>query len=220
MLVFLLAAMLGEAASSGTSQTSDQEKYERIEPSAKQLVKLQALTPEGVAAQAEIRDDDLETVATISTFKAYKSNGAFTDRVRSDNFLRAFIDKRSGAVRFQVYQSVSYNFVYRNFTGVTYAAAGGPQAAPVTIIDHEIIACTGSGDTGCSYMDTIGFDVSEAQLRWVAGQYLAGNSPLWRFKFRSQAGIDWEDRIMPAEVGGLLQAVQSYAETHHLAKAS
>jgi hypothetical protein len=209
----ILAAMLSGAAAAAAPQSADDLRYEKIEPSPKQMAKLQALTPEGVAAGVEIHDDDLETVATITTVKAYQSNGAFTDRVRSDNFLRAFVDKRTGEVRYQLYQSVSYNYVYRNFTGVNYASSDGPRTAPVTVIDHEVVACMGGADH-CSYKDTIGFDVSEAQLRWVAGQYVAGNSPFWRFKFRSQAGMDWEDRIAPAEAAGVLEAVRRYLAKH------
>jgi hypothetical protein len=209
----ILAAMLSGAAAGGAPQSADDLRYERIEPSPKQMAKLQALTPEGVAAGADILDDDLETIATITTVSAYQSNGGFTDRVRSDNFLRAFVDKRTGTVRYQLYQTVSYNYVYRNFTGVNYAAPNGPQTASVDVIDHAVIGCAGGPDR-CSYKDTLGFDVTEDQLRWVAGQYVAGNSPFWRFKFRSQAGMDWEDRIAPAEAAGVLEAVRRYLIKH------
>lgn len=192
---------------------SDMDRYAKIEPSPKQLEKLQALTPQGVADKIETLDDDLETTATLTTANAYQSNGKFTDRVRSDNFLRAFIDKRSGTTRYQLYQSITYNYIYRNFSGASFATAEGPSNIAITVISHEVLGCFGGPDK-CSYKDTLGFDISEDQLRWVAGQYVAGASPFWRFKFRSQAGMDWEDRMMPAEAAGLLEAVSRYRARH------
>lgn len=204
-----LAVVAGNGVVSGQAQTPSKE--EEILPAAKEIEKLQALTPAGVQQTVVTRDDDLETVATLSTEKAYRNSGRFTDRVRSDNFLRAFIDKRTGATRFQVYQEISYNFVYREFTTVNFATPDGPVSAKVDEIAHEIPACFAGG---CSYKDSLGFIVDEAVLREIAAQYVTGNSPFWRFRFRGRAGIDWNDRMMPAEVAGLLAAVDAYRAAH------
>jgi hypothetical protein len=60
----------------------------------------------------------------------------------------------------------------------------------------------------------LGFEVDEPTLRSIASQYVAGRSPYWRFRFRGRAGIDWNDRMMPAEVAGLLGAVDAYRRSH------
>jgi hypothetical protein len=193
------------------SAVSAQTKDERIEPSAKEMVKIQALTPDHFAKSATTEDDDLEPVVTITTLKGYRSNGRFTDPVRSDNFLRAFISKRTGEVRYQLYQTVSYNFKWRYFTSVNFATPSGPQSAKLDVIEREVVSCMGGI---CSYRETIGFDLSEDRLKEIAATYLPQNAPLWRFRFKADNGIDWEDRMSPAEAAGLLAAVRDYRSRH------
>ena len=185
--------------------TYAQSREERIEPSAKQMAKLQQLTPSGVAATVFTKDDDLETVAILDTSKAYSSNGAFTDRVRSDNFVRALINKSTGAIVYQVYQTIRYNGDRRDFSSATYSTPAGPVQVPVQTISSRLMACFGGL---CSYEDSVGFIVPEAVLREVAASYRPNASTPWRFRFQSQSAFDWEDRLMPAEIAGLLQAAE------------
>lgn len=183
-----------------------QSREEFIEPSAKQMAKLQQLTPASVAALVQVKDDDLEAVAVLDTSKAYLSNGAFTDRVRSDNFLRALVNKSSGTIVYQVYQNVRYNHEPRQFTSANIATPAGPLAVPVQSISFKVLACFG---TLCTYEENVGFIVPETTLREIAATYRAGASAPWRYRLKSPK-LDWEDRIMPAEVAGLLQAVDTY----------
>lgn len=186
-------------------------KEQRIEPSPKVAAKLQALTPQSVADAAVVRDDDLEPVAVITTVEAFSSRGAFTDPVRADNFLRAFLNKMTGAVKYQLYQSITYNGDFRDFVGVNYATADGPISATLTTINHQIVTCYASL---CTRQDVVAFEVPELVLSEVASQYAPGNSPYWRFRFKAQNGIDWEDRLMPAEAAGILMAVEQYRARH------
>ena len=48
------------------------------------------------------------------------------------------------------------------------------------------------------------------QMEAIAATYAQGNSPLWRFKFKAQNGLDLEDRMAPVEVAGMLLAVDKY----------
>lgn len=199
-LALLTSAVLATAAHAQT-------KEERIEPSRGQMAKLQALTPEQVATQVTINDDDLEPIATLTTERVYRSNGGFTDPVRSDNFLRAFIDKRTGTVRYQFYQSVTCNFIRRNFTTANYATPSGPIGVPLVSIANEVVVCPAGG---CTYREVVGFDMSPELLVSIAASYAPGASPLWRVRFKAQNGVDWEDRMAPAEAAGLLLAVKAY----------
>ncbi|WP_147121214.1 hypothetical protein [Flavisphingopyxis soli] len=180
---------------------------EVIEPSAKQMQQLQALTPEGARHALTISDDELETVVNITSEKVWKSRGKFTDKVRSDNFLRAFIDKSSGAVRYQLYQEITYSGEWRRITTVNYATPNGPVSAPVVSIAKDVITC----DYGlCVYREAVGFDIPAKQLEAIAASYAPGQSRLWRFRFKGQSGLDWEDRLAPAEAAGVLLAVRAY----------
>lgn len=61
----------------------------------------------------------------------------------------------------------------------------------------------------CSYRDDLVFDLSEELLREIATQYTPDASRLWRVRFQAQTGLNWEDRISPAEAAGLLLAVEA-----------
>jgi hypothetical protein len=177
---------------------------EVIEPSPKQLAQLRALTPESVEGQVSIKTDSLEPLITVTSDKVWKSNGKFTDKVRSDNFLRAFIDKRTGEVRYQLYQEVTYTGEWRRFASVHYETSSGPASAQIAPISQEVIGCSFGL---CAYREAIGFDVPRQVLEEVAGRYSTRDPAFWRFRFKGQNGLDWEDRIAPAEVAGLLRAV-------------
>jgi hypothetical protein len=187
--------------------------YERVEPSSKSLAQMQTLTPADVAKGVVIDDDDFATRAELATSNAYRNNGRFADPVRADNFMRAWIDKKTGSVMYQLYQTVTYGYDWRNFTYVNYASPTGPQTAKLEQIAREAIACYGDS---CTYRETVGFMVGEDLLKTIADQYVAGNTPPWRFKFRATKGFDWEDSITPAEVAGLLLAVDAYRSQHSL----
>ncbi|MGN6357709.1 MAG: hypothetical protein ACTHLU_09550 [Novosphingobium sp.] len=207
MLRDLLPILLSASCIAPAAAADRGAKEMVIEPSEKQLKMVAALTPETVANGAKITDDSLETTATITTFDAYRSNGGFTDPVRSDNFLRAFVDKRTGSVRYQVYQNITYNWDWRHFTYVNYASGTGVEEEELTNIARDVVACAPGI---CTYREVVGFSVGEEELRKIAGQYLPGRAAFWRFRFKARNGIDWEDRVSAAEVSGLLIAVDRF----------
>jgi hypothetical protein len=202
-IVLFTLSLVAFAASAAAQPIAGEEV---IEPTDKQLRQLAALTRDGVAKAVSVTDDSLETLVTLTTAPVWKSNGRFTDKVRSDNFLRAFIDKRTGTVRYQVYQQVTYSGEARRFSTVNYATPAGPVSTEVTPISEEVITCAGSL---CVYRDALGFDVSRSVLDHIAARYAPASIEFWRFRFKGRGGLDWEDRIAPAEVAGLLQAVDS-----------
>lgn len=63
----------------------------------------------------------------------------------------------------------------------------------------------------------VAFALPEQHLTAVAGQYLPGSSPLWRFRFKAQNGLDWEDRMSPAEAAGMVEAARRYRAARGLA---
>lgn len=199
--IALCIALLPQVASAQPRQGE-----EVIEPSAKQLRQLQALTPESVAKKVAVNDDDLEPTATLTTEPVLKSKGRFTDKVRADNFLRAFIDKSSGTVRFQLYQEVTYSGDWRRFTTATYMTKAGPVASEIAPIARDVVTCAYGL---CVYREVVGFDVPREVLEEVASG-VPGTSPFWRFRFKGQSGLEWEDRLAPAEAAGLLLAVDTY----------
>lgn len=181
----------------------------RRDYSAKDLGRMQSLNPEYFQRTAIIMDDQLEPIATIETSKGFSSHGRFTDRVRSDNFFRAFIDKSSGAVRFQLYEDVRYNYSWRNFASASVLLGGRPVSLQLTTIAHNVEACF-SGV--CSYRESVGIGLDEAAMREIASTNPAGGFRLWPFRLKAQSGMDFEDAVIPAEAAGLLAAVEAFRQ--------
>lgn len=55
------------------------------------------MTPEQFERSASIKDDDLEMVTTISTQPGHPAKRGLLGVVGSDNFLRAFVSKKTGS---------------------------------------------------------------------------------------------------------------------------
>jgi hypothetical protein len=165
------------------------------------------MTPADFQRTATLKDDPLDTTAIVSTQPGFEEKRGLLKLVWNDNFLRAFIDKKTGATQFQVYQYISYGGSWRFYHTANYEAPNGPESQPVTVIDRSVDSCS---TYGCSFTEHIGFDVPEALLRWVAARYTAQPGSIWRFKIGSKAGGDWQDGMATAEVAGLLAAVDQF----------
>ncbi len=68
--------------------------------------RMAGLTPSDFLRTATLQDDDLETVAVLTTEPGFHYRGGFTDRARTDSFMRAIITKRTGTTTYQVYSTI------------------------------------------------------------------------------------------------------------------
>lgn len=172
-----------------------------------------ALTPEHFRTTANVSDDSLDTTATISTEPGFQEKRGMLNEVSDDNFLRAFINKKSGATEFQIYQRITYDGASRYYQQVNYETPDGPKEVAVTIIAHNVIGC---GRYGCTQEESFGFSVPEALLRTIASSYRPGVVTPWRFRYKAEAAEDWQDGMLPAEIVGMLQRVDQYKKEHSL----
>jgi hypothetical protein len=174
-----------------------------------------SLTKEHFANTATVKDDSLDTVATISTVNGFQEKQGLVGIVWDDNFLRAFIDKKTGKTSYQLYQVIYYKGSDWNFyQTVNFETPSGPQSKPVTLINRDV-KCTSSG---CRYVEHIAFDVDESLLRTIANGYSPGKRVAWQFKFKAKSGQEWTDGMLPAEVAGLLYKVDEYRTSKGFAR--
>lgn len=181
----------------------------------KDKTKLLKLTPADFQKSVEIKDDDLETIATLSTAKGFRSTGGLFDIQGSDVMLRAHVNKRSGEATYQVYAYVWYKETQeRRYQSVNYQSDGEVASATVNNLASRVISCDQySATLGCSRSEEFVFPVSEELLQSIVARPA---DQFWRMKFRAQAGIDWEEMFAPAEVAGLLNSVAAYKGAHGL----
>jgi hypothetical protein len=176
---------------------------------------LVSMTPEHFRDTAQILDDQLETTAIISMEPGFHArHNLAVDRLVCDAYLRAFVEKQSGATTYQLYVDASYSGHDRRlYNTIVYRTPQGIQSAPVIVISRDRANCR---KDDCMHRDVVAFDMPEAMLREIAATYTPNVRNGWLFKIKGKfLDTDIEDVIMPSEAAGLLMAVKAYKASLH-----
>jgi hypothetical protein len=175
--------------------------------------KLLAMSPDAFHAATTLQDDPLEFHATFSTQKAHREGWGVFRSDGHDNHLRAIVDKRTGATRYEVRTKVRYYGSERAYRTAHFSTAAGLQAAPLTLQRDGQDPCAtndNNNNFNCALTKTIAFELDEPAVRAIAAQYRTGGQQGWAFKLKDDNGADIRTAIVPAEAAGLLRAVDSY----------
>ena len=176
---------------------------------------LAELTPENVAARVTVKDDVLEASAVFTSEAVYQERKGLLGTVPSDSFVRAFVDKRSGAVSWQVYVVTNYIGSRRFFEQANFQTTNGVETVPVTVIDRQVQTCISAAD--CVYTEQVGFTLSDELTRALARLYDSrGPLAIWRFRLKAKSGEDFTDGLAAAEVAGIVKAVDDWRARHTL----
>ncbi len=168
----------------------------------RQVRRLLDMTPEQFEAASDLHDDALETVATITTKNGWQQHDGLLGIVNTDAFFRVFIDKQSGAARFQVYHAMHYVARHRDsYTTVNFETPSGPVTAPLTVIFRTRDWCRRV--EGCPFDEVVGFEVEEAILRALAARYVPGEAAAWRYRLKAHSGAMRDDGFVAAEIAGV-----------------
>lgn len=150
-------------------------------------------------------DDDLDVVATISTFEGYRPKrlGMF---LKVDNFLRALIDKKTGEVVYQVYNRLHYQADdWRFYFAANFRARNDVKSVDLSLLKRDV-RCTSSK---CVYSRDTAFNVPSDLVESLADEYRSKNRH-WQYKLVAKNGPDHHDVISLAEWAALYAAVESY----------
>lgn len=173
-----------------------------------------ALSADHFHAKARVIDDPLDVETVITSEHGFQTGKGLFRSPTNDNHLRAVVDKRTGATRFEVRQVLTYPGSIRGYGEVSYQTAQWPVAAPVTKIRDNASHCfLFEAPEVCR--EEVAFEVSESELRRAAARPGA-----WGFKFTSEGGHEHRTAITPAEIAGLLKAVDAYRHTLPAAQAA
>ena len=157
-----------------------------------------------------IRDGPLDPVATFSTGGFLAKQGQLLI-VAHDNFLRAYIHKKTGRRRYYVHNIIRYRSSEWSFYSfVNYEAPDGPKLKQLIVIDRDA-HCSEARNLGCTFVEHVGFDVDEEMLRLIAKEYQPGARLAWNYKLIPKIGEEYRDGILHAEVAGFLERVDDYA---------
>jgi hypothetical protein len=175
------------------------------------------MTPEQFEHSASIKDDDLEMVTTITTQPGHPAKRGLLGVVGSDNFLRAFVSKTTGAATYQLYQMIlDRHYKQNSYDQINYETPHGTKTATlIKLVRDE--DCSMRRLWGvCAYYESVAVPIDEALLTEIAARYQPGQDAVWKFRFKAESGLDHDDAMTAAEVAGLLAAVVDYRHAHHL----
>lgn len=179
------------------------------------LDRLRLMTPAAFQARTTLSDDALDRIATLTTTDGFVEHRSFGGRAPDDVFLRAFIDKTTGRVSYQVYVSIRYrSYSWAHWDSATYEATGGPLSAHVDRIARLRTVCRRGWI--CPRSETVGLRITGAVLRQQAERYTPGVTTPWHFKVTAKSGGERILMLSTAEIAGMLMAVDAYRAGHHL----
>ncbi len=166
-----------------------------------------------------IYDKAPNTTVTFSTIKGFQKRHGLHKVILNDNFLRGFINKKTGEKTYQVYNVIHYgasgvNSRWKHFNRVNYQRLlfGGDKFIPATLIkkkeDCSALPLYGK----CLHIEHIVFKVDEEFLKNIANTYTprVPTESVWQYKLIPTFGKNYEGKLFVAEISGLLERMDKY----------
>ena len=174
------------------------------------------LTPEHFKSTAVVVDD-IGGTALVTTKSGFQRKQGVLRMVYDDNFLRAIIDKKTGDVTYQVYQSIFYQASdWRFYRKANYETPDGLESVDAKYLRPPLahnFDCPDHASSVCAYNEHVGFSVDRELLERIASTYEPDKSVKWRFSFIPRFGDEFNDGLLVAEIVGFLQAVDLYKKS-------
>jgi hypothetical protein len=169
-----------------------------------------AMSPAEVSMLATVRNDPLDTTIQVTTEPFYVEKNGLLKVVNGDNFLRAFIDKKTGDTKYQLYIWLNYSGEWVFIDRLNYETPSGPEVATVHQVAREVLQC---GRYGCTHQEHIAADIPEKVLRSVAADAAGGVDRRWNFRLFGRSTEGHNGAILKTEAAGLLLAVERVKAT-------
>lgn len=165
---------------------------------------------EQFAKSVMIKDSPQDTLAIFSGGDGFKARKGHLLIVSDGNFLRAFIDKKTGRRSYYVHNIIRYrSFEWSLYSSVNYESPDGPMAQQVTVVDRDAY-CFEARKLGCTFVEHVAFEVDEELVMFIADQYQPGDTNAWKYKLIPENGEPYRDGMLHAEVAGFLERMTDY----------
>lgn len=169
---------------------------------------LAKLSPADFSADARVEDN--RSTITVSTQAGYTRTRSLKGALADDVHLRAVIDRGTGKVSWQVWHDLAYVGGRKEVETVRYLTGGGAREVRPFSIEYRPDRCPPTDAPGhCGETVTVGFELTEAEVREIAADYAPGSRAPWRLTFKVAGGHDVAGGLAPAEAAGILTAVDS-----------
>jgi hypothetical protein len=168
---------------------------------------LLARPPAELVGLVKVTGDSLDPQTTISTqgVTAIVSKGLLASTTSENSFLRAFIDRKTGAVSAQVYHRMTYGGRgFDHFTRATYEAPEGIEEAAASEVATDI-SC---GRYSCSHYADVIFPIKVDVLR-AAAKAFDPAEPIAGIKYRifGQSGTNTDEGLPGNEIAAFVTVI-------------
>lgn len=169
---------------------------------------LARLSPAEVAQRVQVIDDPLEDHVVFSTRAVFRKGGFQDDVAVHDGFLEARRLRSGEAVVWRVRHDLSYAGARREVTQIHLNTPDGLLKLAPSAVRRWAEDC-GEAGAACGQRLTVEFDLPETAVRHIAAAWRPGDRTPWRVRFKDAHGQDVTVGLSPAEVAGLVAAVEA-----------
>ena len=181
-----------------------------INPSKSELMHhVMGLSIEHFQHAVTVKDDAYEQFAVLTSKNGFVPPRHLTQKNWSDEYLRGFIDKKTGAHSYQVY--VIIDRWGWDWIKPFQANFGKPLTSEKTVRIGREKVCNRK-KSPCVRREIVGFSLPEHELRRVVDNATPQDlkSRVWLFKIKTKDGSDYNSGLPLAEIIGLYRAMQAY----------
>lgn len=170
-------------------------------------------TPELAAASVSVDSDPFKPDVIIDTSKF--SVGYFVENGSSetgDSFVRAFVNRKTGAIRYQIYVKNTHSDSWHFFRTFSVLVDGNPLILDAIEISTE----RGIKLFGVQFYDEhTAANIPNEVFENISKITTAPSTETLRFKVFTRDGDSIEDYIPYAEIAGLVLSAHKYAASNH-----
>ncbi|MGR9074152.1 MAG: hypothetical protein ACU833_13915 [Gammaproteobacteria bacterium] len=171
------------------------------------------MSVEDYQSKVSLVDLSAEHLVIISSKDALVTNLGPEDSDEDDNYVRAFINTRSGRITYQIVNLINYEAEeWKFYERAKYLTQDGVVSDELTVIERSVKEC--SVFSGCAYVETVGFEIPEKIVKKGAERYLPDKSTGIRYKLTAQSGDEYSGVVFAQELIAVLQAVEDYKKNH------
>lgn len=161
--------------------------------------------------QSVVIDEDTSKAviifSTVQGISQHKQNS----NVWSDNFIRGFLDKRTGSKTYQIYNVINYSGPgngqgWKIFSYADYQTLQGTKLTPITLLKKEENCSAIELYGKCIYTEHLAFKIDENPLKKIVGT----QAKKWEYHLISDSGYILTDQLLRTEIAGLLESMDEY----------
>lgn len=199
--ILILTALLAAQASAKESKTEAalREQLQRSPATLENLVK--------------IKGDSLDPSYTVTTqgVSVFVSKGWLASTTIENSFLRAFIDRKTGAVTAQVYHSATYGGRgWHHFQRASFEGPNGLEEVKADRVGTDV-SCS---RYGCTHYEDVVFEIPWATIDAMAAKYDPANPQVGlKYRLFGQSGQNFDEAIPVNEIVAFANVVRKLRDS-------